>query len=230
MDGTAGVFGDLGAPRTGNAKRHLRPDILIIALCTVLCRGETSANTALFGRSKRAFLEEFLTLKHGIPSHDTFSRVHRILDLAGIPVMPRGPMCRKLGLLLQAQMARPIMPIEQRLFVRATRAVALQPSPYRVVIEAKSPRHLGIVPALVEQKNSIGSPHHPMGLTRMPNHRLQRHAFFGAPNSTVYHGHAKIDSRPDYQNDVRVRGDSEYIWKAPEENHSDGVAVLARPP
>jgi hypothetical protein len=37
---------------------------------------------ALFGRSKRDFLREFLTLEHGIPSHDTFSRVFRLLDPA----------------------------------------------------------------------------------------------------------------------------------------------------
>jgi predicted transposase YbfD/YdcC len=35
---------------------------------------------ALFGRAKEAFLREFLSLRHGIPSHDTFSRVFRLLD------------------------------------------------------------------------------------------------------------------------------------------------------
>ena len=45
----------------------------MIALCTVLCGGETCADMALFGRSKRDFLQEFLTLPHGILSHDTFS-------------------------------------------------------------------------------------------------------------------------------------------------------------
>jgi predicted transposase YbfD/YdcC len=33
-----------------------------------------------FGRAKRPFLRQFLHLKHGIPSHDTFSRVFRQLD------------------------------------------------------------------------------------------------------------------------------------------------------
>ena len=68
MDEIAEVFEDLDDPRTGNAKRHLLHEILIIALCTVLCGGETCADMALFGRSKRAFLEEFLTLEHGIPA------------------------------------------------------------------------------------------------------------------------------------------------------------------
>ena len=74
MDEVGAVFGDLEDPRTGNAKRHALHEILVIAVCTVLCGGETCADMTLFGRSKRAFLEEFLTLEHGIPSHDTISR------------------------------------------------------------------------------------------------------------------------------------------------------------
>jgi predicted transposase YbfD/YdcC len=35
---------------------------------------------ALFGRSKELLLRQFLRLEHGIPSHDTFSRVFRLLD------------------------------------------------------------------------------------------------------------------------------------------------------
>ena len=80
MENWAEVFGELEDPRTGNAKRHQLHEVLVIALCTVLCGGETCADMALFGRAKRAFLQEFLTLAHGIPSHDTFSRIFRLLD------------------------------------------------------------------------------------------------------------------------------------------------------
>jgi len=83
MKGINEVFEDLADPRTGNAKRHLLHEVLVIALCTVLCGGENCADMALFGRSKREFLQEFLRLEHGIPSHDTFSRVFRLLDPAG---------------------------------------------------------------------------------------------------------------------------------------------------
>ena len=55
-------------------------DILVIALCTLLCGGETCTDMALFGRAKREFLESFLKLGNGIPSHDTFSRVFRLLN------------------------------------------------------------------------------------------------------------------------------------------------------
>ena len=64
-------------PRHGNAERHSLHDILVIALCTILCGGETCTGMALFGHSKREFLESFLPLRNGIPSHDTFSRHFR---------------------------------------------------------------------------------------------------------------------------------------------------------
>ena len=67
-------------PRRGNAGRHSLHDILVIALCTVLCGGETCTDMAFFGQSKREFLESFLPLRNGIPGHDTFSRVFRLLD------------------------------------------------------------------------------------------------------------------------------------------------------
>jgi len=76
------VFEELDDPRTGNAKRHLLHEILVIALCSVVCGGESCADMALFGRAKRDFLQQFLVLPHGIPSHDTFSRLFRLLDPA----------------------------------------------------------------------------------------------------------------------------------------------------
>jgi predicted transposase YbfD/YdcC len=82
MERFAAVFAALDDPRTGNAKRHLLLEILMIALCAVPSGGESCADMALFGRAKQAFLERFLTLPHGIPSHDTFSRVFRLLEPA----------------------------------------------------------------------------------------------------------------------------------------------------
>ena len=82
MEEFAAVFADLEDPRTGNAKRHELLEILLIGLCTVLCGGETCTDMVRFGRAKHTFLEEVLTLRHGIPSHDTFSRVFRLLDPA----------------------------------------------------------------------------------------------------------------------------------------------------
>jgi hypothetical protein len=68
-------FQTLEDPRIARAKKHLLLDILVIALCTLLTGGEGFQDMELFGRSKYAWLQTFLTLPHGIPSHDTFGRV-----------------------------------------------------------------------------------------------------------------------------------------------------------
>lgn len=54
----------------------------MIALCTVLCGGESCVDMADFAEEKEGFLREFLVLENGLPSHDTFSRVFRALDPA----------------------------------------------------------------------------------------------------------------------------------------------------
>jgi predicted transposase YbfD/YdcC len=73
------VFRSLRDPRAANAQHDLL-EILIIALAAVLCGAKGPTDMALFGRSKRKLLQEFLALKHGIPSHDTFGRVLQALD------------------------------------------------------------------------------------------------------------------------------------------------------
>src|SRR4051812_10434094 len=78
MDGFIACFEGLEDPRSGNAGRHDLLEILMIALCTVLCGGQSAM--AEFAEDKEAFLRSFLTLEHGPPSHDTFSRVLRRLD------------------------------------------------------------------------------------------------------------------------------------------------------
>ncbi len=79
VDGFFACFSELPDPRDDNA-RHDLLEMLVIALCAVLCGAEDCSDMALFGRAKEAFFREFLSLRHGIPSHDTFSRVFRLLD------------------------------------------------------------------------------------------------------------------------------------------------------
>ena len=67
-------------PRTGNAGLHDFHELLMIALCAVLCGGQGAVDMALFAKSKEAFLRGFLKLENGPPSHDTFSRLFRQLD------------------------------------------------------------------------------------------------------------------------------------------------------
>jgi predicted transposase YbfD/YdcC len=72
-------FAELPDPRAANASHDLT-EILFIALAAVLCGAEDCSDMAEFGRAKEPLLREVLRLEHGIPSHDTFSRVFRLLD------------------------------------------------------------------------------------------------------------------------------------------------------
>lgn len=80
MQGLGDCFGELKDPRSGGARRHDLWEILMIALCAVLSGGQTAVDMAVFAEAKQEFLGNFLQLKNGVPSHDTFSRVFRQLD------------------------------------------------------------------------------------------------------------------------------------------------------
>lgn len=73
------IFESVPDPRDINARHDLR-EILFIALAAMLCGAESCVEMAEFGRNKEALLRKILDLKHGLPSHDTFSRVFRRLD------------------------------------------------------------------------------------------------------------------------------------------------------
>lgn len=73
------IFRRLEDPRAANALHDL-VDVLFIALAAVLCGAKGATDMALFGRSKEQLLRQFLRLEYGVPSHDTFSRVFRVLD------------------------------------------------------------------------------------------------------------------------------------------------------
>ena len=73
-------FQTLEDPRIARTKKHLLLDILVIAVCTLLTGGEGFQDMELFGKSKRVWLQTFLALPHGIPSHDTFGRVFARLN------------------------------------------------------------------------------------------------------------------------------------------------------
>jgi len=80
MERFRACFAELDDPRPGNAQRHKLDEIVMIALLATLCGAESGVDMALFGRSKEPLLRRFLELPGGIPSHDTFSRVFRLLD------------------------------------------------------------------------------------------------------------------------------------------------------
>lgn len=82
MNGIAEAFASLPDPRRPNAWHHKLLDILTIAFCATLCGAESCGDMASFAQAKEDVLGEFLDMEHGPPSHDTVSRVCRLLDLA----------------------------------------------------------------------------------------------------------------------------------------------------
>jgi len=76
------TLGEIPDPRRGNAQRHELLDILAIALVASVCGAESCVDFAEFAEDREPLLREFLSLKNGLPSHDTFSRVFRLLDPA----------------------------------------------------------------------------------------------------------------------------------------------------
>lgn len=67
-------------PRVNRTKDHALIDVLVIAICTLLCGGETFNDVEDFGQAKEEWFRTFLLLTNGIPSHDTFNRVFAALD------------------------------------------------------------------------------------------------------------------------------------------------------
>jgi predicted transposase YbfD/YdcC len=73
-------FAGLADPRRTNRCDHRLVDILAIAVCAVVACAESWEDIQLYGQSKRTWLETFLELPNGIPSHDTFRRVFMLID------------------------------------------------------------------------------------------------------------------------------------------------------
>lgn len=61
-------------------KDHALIDVLVIAVCALICGGETFNDMEDFGKAKEGWFKTFLSLTNGIPSHDTFNRVFAALD------------------------------------------------------------------------------------------------------------------------------------------------------
>lgn len=81
MDRFLECFADLPDPRAHNALYDLN-ELLFIALLATLCGATSCYDMALFAREKAYLLRPVLKLEYGLPSHDTFSRVFRLIDPA----------------------------------------------------------------------------------------------------------------------------------------------------
>ncbi len=73
-------FEKLPDPRVNRTKDHDLIDVLVIALCSLLCAAESFDDMEEFGQAKQDWFKTFLGLRNGIPSHDTFNQVFAALD------------------------------------------------------------------------------------------------------------------------------------------------------
>lgn len=81
MDWFLRCFGEVEDPRASNA-RHDLAEVMFISVAAAVCGAETCVDMAEFGLAKEPLLRRVLGLGHGVPSHDTFSRLFRLLDPA----------------------------------------------------------------------------------------------------------------------------------------------------
>jgi predicted transposase YbfD/YdcC len=75
-------FATVDDPRVDRTKDHALLDIIVIAICAVICGADGWVDVEEFGKTKQAWLATFLALPNGIPSHDTFGRVFARIDPA----------------------------------------------------------------------------------------------------------------------------------------------------
>jgi predicted transposase YbfD/YdcC len=80
LEALIAAFETIEDPRCEWKVEHRLLDILVIAVCAVLGEAESFEDIALYGRCKQPWLEGFLALPNGIPSHDTFRRVFTLID------------------------------------------------------------------------------------------------------------------------------------------------------
>jgi predicted transposase YbfD/YdcC len=73
-------FAALPDPRIDRTKHHSLTNLLVIALCAIVCGADDFVAMEQWGRSRWGWLRRRLALPHGIPSHDTFGRVFARLD------------------------------------------------------------------------------------------------------------------------------------------------------
>ena len=73
-------FGDIHDPRVQGRCDYPLIEIIMIAICAVVAGADTWTEVETFGRNKESWLKQFLPLENGIPSHDTFGDVFRLID------------------------------------------------------------------------------------------------------------------------------------------------------
>jgi len=73
-------FATIEDPRIKRRKLHLLNDMLVITICAAICGADGWVAVERFGKAKMKWLQGFLSLPNGIPSHDTFGRLFAALN------------------------------------------------------------------------------------------------------------------------------------------------------
>lgn len=73
-------FRKLKDPRRKRRRLHQLLDIVVIAICAILCGANTWPEIVTWAQRRPTWLRRFLTLPNGIPSHDTFERLFDRID------------------------------------------------------------------------------------------------------------------------------------------------------
>ena len=82
MDSMKEHFGGVSDPRVPGRTLYPLMEVLVMAFVGVLCGGDDWEGIAAIAEEHESWLRRFLTLQHGVPSHDTFGRVGSLVDPA----------------------------------------------------------------------------------------------------------------------------------------------------
>lgn len=74
------LLGEIEDHRQGNGVKYELKEVLMIGILTILCNGMTFKGMEMFGKTHEQELRRFMTMKNGIPSHDTFGDVFSAID------------------------------------------------------------------------------------------------------------------------------------------------------
>ena len=80
--GTATIqdfFGEIEDPRTEYLVEYDLTEIIFIAICAVICGANDWVAIEAWAQTKKVWLQQFLPLQNGIPSHYTFRRVFALI-------------------------------------------------------------------------------------------------------------------------------------------------------
>src|SRR3954463_10694764 len=75
VEAIGSYFQSLSDPRHSRNRKHLLVDVVVIAVCALVCGSDGPTAIHRWATERRDWLKQFLTLPHGIPSRDCIRRL-----------------------------------------------------------------------------------------------------------------------------------------------------------